>query len=134
MSKECNCISPKGGGTTCPPQHIALCIRGKDRQCYGECIPIPEKFSSFSEIFTVWAKNTVRVKVAEHISKNSNIYLDSQDFKEISHTLKKEKIFDPLPKGVSKFRNDSNDEISVQYSFSFVDDIDPIEGTKVIQY
>lgn len=133
MSKECNCLNPKGGGTTCPPQHIALCIRGKDRQCYGECISIPEKFGSFSESFTAWAKNTVKVKVEEHISKNSNIYL-KPNFKETLHTLEKEEIMDTLPKGISKFRNDTNDEISVQYSFSFADDIDPNEGDKVIQF
>ncbi|MAT90266.1 MAG: hypothetical protein CMC35_06195 [Flavobacteriaceae bacterium] len=134
MSKECNCIKPKGGGTTCPSQHIALCIRGKDRQCYGECIPIPQKFRSFSESFTFWAKNIVKEKVNEHISKNSNIYFDTKDFKEISHNLEREEVFDSLPKGISKFKNEFDDEISVQYSFSFADNIEPTGGERNLQY
>ncbi len=133
MSTNCNCQNPKSGGTKCPPQHIALCIRGVDRECYGECIPIPREYRQVSENFTYWMQNEVNQKVQEHISDNSNLYRQLSNFNETLHSLEKENYLDKLPKGFSKFRNSNDDEISVQYSFSFEDTIDPLDSGQMLQ-
>lgn len=124
MSTNCNCQNPKSGGTKCPPQHIALCIRGVDRECYGECIPIPEEYTQFSDQFTYWVENQIKERVKEHIYENPNLYSGLSHFREFSHSMEKEHYSDKLPKGHSKFRNSDDDEIGVNYSFSFKDNID----------
>ena len=120
MSSQCNCIHPEGGGTICPIQHLAICIRGKDRECYGECIPIPREFNPFSYEFDSWANDIIRTKVEDHISNNLDYFQDPNGF-ELPSTPMNYRDFGSQ-KGVfsvrSRFRRDV---INVQYSFSFDD-------------
>ncbi|CAM1348722.1 hypothetical protein [Tenacibaculum halocynthiae] len=133
MSSKCKCLNPEKGGTKCPTQHIALCIRGKDRECYGECIPIPSEYNHISDRFTFWAQNEVSERVNEHILSNKKLYKDFPNFKERFNEFKKEGHRDIHPKGFAKFSNEINDEIRVQYSFSFEDRINPLEGGQKLQ-
>jgi hypothetical protein len=66
MSSQCRCINPDGGGTVCPPQHIALCIRGADMQCYGECTPIPALFDSITRDFAEWVNFSIYTTVNQY--------------------------------------------------------------------
>ncbi len=65
---ECKCLKPEGGGTKCPPQHIALCIRGKDKECYGECIPIPNTFRFETVKFKEWMTDSIQQQISDYIS------------------------------------------------------------------
>lgn len=116
---ECKCLKPDGGGTKCPPQHIALCIRGKDKECYGECITVPNKFRSESYQFTDWLKDEIENKVAEYVSNNF-FHVHTYESKRIEKI--NESVFDKV--GTVTFRSSLGD-IHVRYSFEFKgDDLD----------
>lgn len=70
MSNECKCTHPDGGGTECPLQHVALCIRGKDRECYGTCIPIPGSYSFPTSGFGNWLDNIIDQSVNDYARAN----------------------------------------------------------------
>ncbi len=63
---ECKCIKPDGGGTSCPEQCIALCVRGRDRECQGKCIPIPREFIGASFQFTSWMDKKIKAEMKEY--------------------------------------------------------------------
>lgn len=67
-NSECKCLKPEGGGTKCPPQHIALCIRGKDKECYGECIPIPNAYRFDTFRFKQWMFDSIENQIGEYVS------------------------------------------------------------------
>lgn len=66
---SCKCLNPDGGGTTCPAQHIAICTRWKDGECYGECIPIPKRYSFVSNELKKWIEHIVEANVLSHVDK-----------------------------------------------------------------
>ncbi|SOD81067.1 hypothetical protein [Spirosoma fluviale] len=80
-SIKCKCTHPDGGGTTCPPRHVAICIRGKDKQCYGECKPIPIEYNSVTFQFQKWLSDDIRKAVIEYIEDNYPINKDLMSFK-----------------------------------------------------
>jgi len=73
MSTECKCTNPDGGGTKCPSQHIAVCIRERDGQCYGECVPIPEKYGYVSDRFTQWLEREINHAAREFVNKKTDL-------------------------------------------------------------
>lgn len=70
MGSECKCINPDGGGTKCPPQHVAICIRGKDKECYGECLSIPGVYYVDSPTFKLWLENSINEVVSNFTIQN----------------------------------------------------------------
>lgn len=113
---ECKCLKPEGGGTKCPPQHIALCIRGKDKECYGECIPIPNKYRIESYDFKDWLLDNLESKVGEYVSNNlPNAFpYQSTGINKISESN--------LSKGGTLTFSSNLGNIYVRYSFEFKDD------------
>lgn len=73
MSNECKCTHPDGGGMKCPSQHLAVCIRGRDKECYGDCIPIPSNYKIQTSDFSLWLIEMITQSVdqyaQEHYSK-----------------------------------------------------------------
>src|SRR5690554_4855603 len=128
MSANCKCLKPEGGGTKCPTQHIALCIRGKDRECYGECIPIPDDFRKVSKQFTYWSENQIREKVVEYMKEFARDYKAFGPKDQVSRMLRKETEFDfQNLSGRQIYSTRENDRIVVTFSFSFEENADPNE-------
>tara|TARA_Y100000815_G_C13110624_1_gene412983 strand:- start:60 stop:464 length:405 start_codon:yes stop_codon:yes gene_type:complete len=128
MTSKCKCLNPEKGGTKCPTQHIALCIRGKDRECYGECIPIPNKFEKISQNFTQWSENTIKERVAEHMKDLTEQYKAFGSKEYLVNQLRSENELDfQNYSGRMKFSTSNFDEINVNYSFSFEEKDDPTE-------
>ncbi|XOV94427.1 MAG: hypothetical protein ACFHWX_06920 [Bacteroidota bacterium] len=122
MSANCKCLNPKGGGTKCPEQHIALCIRGKDRECHGECIQIPDEFTEVSDKFSSWSENTIQEKVVEHMKEFENDYHAFGSRESISNMLRTEsKQRDQGFSGKFEYSTSQFDRIVVNYSFSFAE-------------
>jgi len=72
MSSVCRCLRPDGGGTKCPSQHVAVCIRESDGECYGECIAIPGNYQSIDPRFTQWLNQQLTDAVREFVYKNTS--------------------------------------------------------------
>lgn len=129
MSTNCKCLNPEGGGTKCPTQHIALCIRGKDRECHGECIPIPNEFKNTSESFAFWSESVIKEKVVEHIKEFEDDYKAFGSKEYVSNMLRTIKISDFQGfSGRLKYTTTEQDSIEVSFSFSFEENIDPNEN------
>lgn len=126
MATKCKCKSTDSGGTKCPDRHLALCITGKDRKCYGECIPIPNEYAQFSEYFQQWSLDEVNKSIANHLSKNAQLYSYDTDYKE---DPSKSKIdFEREEIHMRRvYKNSDNDEIIVNYSVNFDDRINPLD-------
>ncbi len=122
MSKECKCTNPDGGGTKCPIQHVALCIRGKDKECYGECVLIPNSFYTATDNFNSWLLNKVEEVVFDYASEN---YKNQRIDFSLEQILKSDRI----QGGKITFRVD-NILIYVQFSYEFKNDNEPL-GTKL---
>lgn len=129
-ASECKCLNPEQGGTKCPVQHVALCIRGKDRECYGECIPIPSSYRSISNEFKLWIQSVVNEKVNEHISEKPHLYRRAPNFREMHDTLRTEELADFSPKHFI-YRNEIGEVIRAYFVFTFDDTIEPL-GQRVI--
>ena len=69
MSTACKCTNPDGGGTKCPSQHIAVCIRERDGHCYGECVPIPDRYDHITFDFSQWLTRELNRAIREFIDK-----------------------------------------------------------------
>lgn len=111
MSNECKCINPDGGGTKCPVQHIALCIRGNDQQCYGECLPIPGDYSQQTPNFNQWLQDSIYHSVNEYAEDN---YAQRFPYR----SLEVQSSAEEPSGGRMTFRFD-NYVIYVKYSFQF---------------
>jgi hypothetical protein len=116
---ECKCTNPDGGGTKCPIQHVAVCIRGKDRECYGECVPIPENYSTTTNNFNRWLSEKVKEVVLDYATQNYAI------------------IFNAFLEQMSKSDRDQGGKITfrfgnvliyTQFSYEFKNDIEPLGG------
>ena len=73
MGTACNCMNPTGGGTKCPNQHVAICIRERDGECYGECIPIPGKYYSTGEMFRSWLQFEITSALKDFIEQKTSL-------------------------------------------------------------
>jgi len=120
MSKECKCTNPDGGGTKCPVQHVAICIRGKDKECYGECVPIPTNYTSTTSRFNQWLQNSVEDVVRIYAGEN---YPNSIRLSPLTISTQS----DLLDGGKITFRID-NINIYVRFSYEFRNDIEPLSG------
>jgi hypothetical protein len=119
MSNECKCLNPDGGGTKCPPQHVALCIRGRDRECYGECVPIPINYSRpNSSQFIDWLNDSIRSKVLTYLENNYEDYAKSFNYNVL------EKVGEDTSNngGVLSFQSNVG-IIRVRYSFELINNI-----------
>lgn len=128
MSSSCKCQNPEKGGTKCPTQHIALCIRGKDRECYGECILIPKEFGKVSQNFTRWSENIIKEKVVDHMKDLVEDYKAFGSKENLVNNLRSES--QPNFQNYSgriKYSTSNFDKISVNFSFSFEEKDDPTE-------
>jgi len=120
MSKECKCTNPDGGGTKCPVQHVAICIRGKDKECYGECVPIPTSYTSATNRFNQWLQNSVEDAVRTYVTEN---YSSSMRFSPLTISSQS----DLLDGGKITFRIDTI-SIHAKFSYEFRNDIEPLSG------
>lgn len=123
MSKECTCTNPNGGGTKCPVQHVAICIRGKDNECYGECVPIPTNYSFITSRFNLWLQSRIENVVGIYASEN---YPDLMRFSPLTISSQS----NLLDGGKITFRLD-NTSIHVRFSYEFRNDIEPLGGVLV---
>lgn len=120
MSKECKCTNPDGGGTKCPVQHVAICIRGKDKECYGECVAIPTNYTSTTRGFNQWLQNSIKDVVGIYADEN---YPDTIRFSPLTISTQS----DLLDGGRIIFRV-GNINIHVRFSYEFRNDIEPLSG------
>lgn len=92
-STKCKCVKPDGGGTTCPDKHIAICVRARDRECYGECIAVPasvprspfislrDSFEDWAEIASEEAAKDYVLSVDQEVSKEQLMQFDVNRFR-----------------------------------------------------
>lgn len=115
-NSECRCL-PDGGGTKCPPQHIAMCIKGTDRHCYGECIPIPLSYSFASSEFLYWMDNSIMKNFGEYIKRNfaDRIYYTDDDPERIN-----KQNFEKG--GTTVFNVNGIGNFRVRYSYEFINE------------
>ena len=119
MRNECKCTNPDGGGTKCPTQHVAICIRGKDKQCYGECVSIPHSYRVATSDFKQWLVDEIEGAVRQYAVEN---YADNLGPLSIIRITQADR---PSGGGMT-FRIEGGITISVQYSYSFRNNIDPL--------
>lgn len=136
MSTQCKCLNPEKGGTKCPEQHLALCIRGKDRECYGECIPIPSDYKKVSERFTAWSEIAIKERVIQHMVDFKEEYRAFESPERLSESLKTTSDLDfSNLSGILEYRTLNFDEIKVNFKFSFSQDLDnDIKSDVILDY
>src|SRR5687768_7527130 len=88
MRNECKCTNPDGGGTKCPPQHLAVCIRAKDKECYGECVPIPTDYYEDTRDFNQWLGHQVEDVVVDYVSTNFNPSFYVRELQKLSEDIR----------------------------------------------
>lgn len=113
MSNECKCLKPEST-TRCPVQHVAICIKGKNRQCQGECVPIPEGYRETSDSFNDWLSEKVDELVREYAFKDekTSLYFD----------LERKAGSDDRQARTVMFQAENIGEIQVRYAYEFYRD------------
>lgn len=110
MSNECKCLKPEST-TRCPVQHVAVCIKGKNRQCHGECVPIPLNYREANDSFNDWLTDKVDELVREYAFKDD----------ETARALGLERgiASGDQKSGALMFRAENVGEIQVRYAYEF---------------
>jgi len=121
MSNECRCTNPDGGGTKCPDQHVAICIRGRDRECYGSCVKIPGYYSNTSGEFNRWLQVNIEGEVVVYAIQN---YSREMEIFRLEISSQSE-----LRDGGKITFQIGDVRIYVKFSFQFRNDSEPLGGT-----
>lgn len=125
MGKECKCTNPDGGGTKCPVQHLALCIRGKDMECYGECIPIPNSYHRATNMFHQWLSENIENATELYVRKNFSFY-DERIF------INRAAESNTLEGGKVIFDVNNQLRIYVQFEYEFRNNINPLDEQRMV--
>lgn len=115
-SNECRCSGASGGSTKCPENHLAICVRGRDRECYGQCIPIPNQYDHKSESFYQWLSLKLKATTLSHFTEWKNFTGDFLD--EIN---KNEIIGNYRGNGEVVYQHPNFGIIKVSYSYTFLE-------------
>jgi hypothetical protein len=78
--RKCNCDQPPGGGTSCPPDSLAIC-RLENGECRGYCWPIPSSLTTLE--LENWVLRVVKEdnrSLHESISFDDRRVLDKKQF------------------------------------------------------
>ncbi|MGO4294413.1 hypothetical protein [Chitinophaga sp. RAB17] len=126
MSNECKCTHPDGGGAKCPVQHVALCIRGKDMQCYGECVPIPGSYSFETSGFNRWLDDIINQSVNDYARANYGEKTSQFGVTRLSDSS-------ALQDGRITFQLDTI-KIHIRFSYEFRNNIEPLGGLQEEAY
>lgn len=125
MSNECKCTNPDGGGTRCPAQHLAVCIRGKDKECYGRCVPIPSNHSFATRGFKQWLDISIEEAVREYALNNYRRDMEDSYLDRVTGS-------DSTQGGNMTFHLGGNIRIYVQFSYEFSNDVNPLGGLREV--